>query len=108
MLDTGADRCLFDDRLALALGVNPYEAGSTQRTTGIDGTEHVAVMPVELVFPDLDGASWTIMAQFMRLPDDVGGVLGHAGFLGRMRASFVRGEFFELSEIKPSEVARRL
>ena len=100
LVDTGADRCMFDDRLALSLGINVYEAGMPSTATGIGGEESIVVFPVEIGFPDLDGRSWEIHAQFKRLPDDLNGVLGHAGFLGRMRAEFSFGRELRLCDIR--------
>lgn len=102
VLDTGSDRCMFDHELALLVGLNVYQAGSTSRATGIGGSEEIALFPIEVRFPDLGDASWQIMAQFKKLPDGINGVLGHAGFLGRMTATFHRAESFELSNIKRS------
>ncbi len=102
VLDTGADRCIFDHELALLVGLNVYQAGSTSTATGIGGTEEISLYPIEVRFPDLDHASWQITAQFKTLPDGINGVLGHAGFLGRLTATFNRAETFELSNVKRS------
>jgi len=100
LLDTGSDGCMFDDRLALLVGVNVYLAGSAGSATGIGGAEAIAVFPIEIEFPSLDGLSWSVFAQFKRLPDGLNGVLGHAGFLGRLTACFSRAETFTLSDMK--------
>jgi hypothetical protein len=100
VLDTGADRCMFDHRLALLVGVNVYQAGASNSATGIGGREEISVFPIEVEFPDLNNVSWEIFAQFKTLPDGINGILGHAGFLGRMKAAFSYGKEFELSEIK--------
>ena len=91
---------MFDHELPLLLGLNAYQAGAASTATGIGGREEIALFPIEVMFPDLDGASWRITAQFKRLPENLNGVLGHAGFLGSMRATFSHGRTFELSEIK--------
>jgi hypothetical protein len=100
LLDTGADRCMFDHQLALLAGVNVYEAGASSSATGIGGLEKIAVFPIHVAFPNLDDASWEIHAQFKALPDGIDAILGHAGFLGRMTATFVEGKEFELSDIR--------
>lgn len=93
---------MFDHQLALLVGLNVYQAGSSSTATGIGGTEEVALFPIEVRFPDLDDASWEITTQFKALPDGFNGVLGHAGFLGRMTATFDRAKTFELSNFKRS------
>ena len=62
--------------------------------------EEIAVFPIHVAFPNLDDASWEIHAQFKALPDGIDAILGHAGFLGRMTATFVEGKEFELSDIR--------
>ena len=99
-LDTGSDRCMFDHELPMWLGLNVYEDGALSTATGIGGPESIALFPIEIVFPDLDGMTWEITAEFKSLPGDMNGVPGHAGFLGRMRACFHRGETFEISDVK--------
>ena len=99
-LDTGSDLCMFDHELPMLLGLNVYEGGALSTATGIGGSEPIALFPIQIVFPDLAGRSWELTAQFKSLPGRMNGVLGHSGFLGRMRASFYRGETFELSDIK--------
>ena len=99
-LDTGSDRCMFDHELPMWLGLNVYRDGALATATGIGGAEPIALFPIEVVFPDLGGLSWELTAQFKSLPGSMNGVLGHAGFLGRMRASFYRGDTFELSDIQ--------
>lgn len=91
---------MFDHTLALLVGLNVYQAGVTATASGIGGPEEIAIFPIEVVFPDLDNAYWEIMAQFKTLPNGLNGILGHAGFLGRMRATFSFGREFELSAIK--------
>ncbi len=91
---------MFDHELPLLLGLNAYESGSTATVVGIGGPEEIALFPIELRFPDLDDAAWTVTAQFAKLPSGLNGLLGHAGFLGRMRACFDRAGSFELSEIR--------
>ena len=91
---------MFDDRLALALGINVYEAGVLAMATGIGGTEQIVVLPIEVAFPGLGGRAWEIHAQFKRLPDGLNGVLGHAGFLGRMTARFAYGRELTLSGLR--------
>ncbi|GEM_PF-5382269 len=93
---------MFDHEIALSIGMNPYQDGMIAEATEIGGTEQIAVAPVELAFPTLDGRSWRIEAQFKRLPEGSPAILGHAGFLGRMTATFIRGQVFELGGIKGS------
>ena len=100
IVDTGSDLCMFDDQLLLLIGLNAYQIGSQSTATGIGGIEQVSVFPIEVVFPDLNHASWEIHARFKRMPESVPGVLGHAGFLGRMKASFFYAKTFEPSQIK--------
>lgn len=100
IVDTGSDLCMFDDQLLLLLGLNAYQIGAQSTAIGIGGAEQVAVFPIEVVFPALNNAAWEIHARFKRMPESVPGVLGHAGFLGRMRASFAHAKTFELSEVK--------
>ena len=100
LVDTGSDLCMFDDQLLLLLGLNAYQIGAQSTATGIGGVEQVSVFPIEVVFPALNNAAWEIHARFKRMPESVPGVLGHAGFLGRMKASFSHAKTFELSEIK--------
>ncbi|MBK7952274.1 MAG: hypothetical protein IPK00_26865 [Deltaproteobacteria bacterium] len=91
---------MFDDQLLLLLGLNAYQIGARSTATGIGGVEQVSVFPIEVVFPALDDAKWQIHARFKRMPESVPGVLGHAGFLGRMKASFAHGTTFVLSELR--------
>lgn len=100
IIDTGSDRCMFDHELALSIGMNPYQDGQEAEAVGIGGAERIAVAPIELVIPAFEGQSWRIFAQFKRLPEGAPAILGHAGFLGRTRATFTRGREFELAEIK--------
>lgn len=100
VVDTGSDGCMFDHSLALLVGLNVYQSGVIATANGIRGPEEIAIYPIEVVFPDLDDASWEIMAQFKALPHGLNGILGHAGFLGRMRATFSFGREFELWAIK--------
>jgi hypothetical protein len=67
---------MFDPSLALLVGLNVDQAGAIATASG--GPEEIAIIPIEIVFPDL----------------------GHAGFLGRMRATFSFGWEFESSEIE--------
>lgn len=60
----------------------------------------MSVFPIEVVLPVLNSAVWEIHSRFKLMPESVPGVLGHAGFLGRMKASFSHSKTFELSEIK--------
>ncbi len=39
VVDTGADRCMFDDQLLLAIGINVYQAGVRSKATGIGGPD---------------------------------------------------------------------
>lgn len=87
VVDTGADRCMFDDQLALLVGINVSRDGASSRVVGIGGSEEAAVFPIDVVFPDLDNAAWEIQAQSKRLPDGFSGMLGHGGFLGRRSAA---------------------
>lgn len=80
--------------------MNPFLDGMEGETTGIGGTEPIAIAPIEIVVPALRGSSWLIFAQFKRLPVGAPAILGHAGFLGRMHATFERGREFELSNVK--------
>ncbi len=100
LVDTGSDLCMFDDQLLLLIGLNAYQMGTASTATGIGGIEQVSVLPVEVIFPDLQNASWQIHARFKRMPETVPGVLGHAGFLGRMKSTFSHARTFELSEIR--------
>lgn len=76
VVDTGSDACMSDHSLALLIGLNVHQAGAIAIATG--GPEAIASFPIEIVFPDL----------------------GHAGFLGRMRATFSFEREFESSEIE--------
>jgi hypothetical protein len=64
--------------MALLIGLNVHQAGAIATASGIGGPEEIASFPIEIVFPDL----------------------GHAGFLGRMRATFSFEREFESSEIE--------
>ena len=91
---------MFDHELALSIGMNPYQDGQQAEAVGIGGIEQIAVAPIELVIPAFESRSWQIFAQFKRLPEGTPAILGHAGFLGRMRATFTQGREFELADIK--------
>ena len=91
---------MFDHELALTIGMNPYVEGVEGEALGIGGVERIAVAPIEIIVPALGSISWTIFAQFKRLPSSAPAILGHAGFLGRMHAAFESGREFVLSNVK--------
>jgi len=95
VLDTGSDRCMFDEQLARDyLAFNPATDGIIDSATGISGSDPVAVFPVEIFIPDLS-RSFQVHAQFKRLPFP--GVLGFEGVLDQYTVTFHRGQYFEIS-----------
>ena len=97
LVDTGADRCMFDVNLAEHIGVNPYMDGIEESATGIGGSEPVCIMPMTICLPQLECEYEEVMVQFKILPPGVAGMLGHEGF-DKMRISFSRGEYFDILE----------
>jgi hypothetical protein len=83
LVDSGAADCIFDSRLAEAIGIDLTECRTAQRL-GIGGTEDVWTAPVVLYVGE---HSLNITASFIpNLP--VAGLLGRVGFFEHFKITF--------------------
>ncbi len=97
LVDTGADACFVDHRIAYEVGINPIDGGAMGTVVGISSEQPTARYPVDLLFPSL-GLSLRVDVLFsiLNMPG-LNGLLGHVGFLDQFRCvSFFPGESFEL------------
>lgn len=97
IVDTGADACFIDHRLAYSIGVNPVHGGAMGTVRGIAEERPTARFPVDLHLPIFDLTFRVdVFFSFLESPG-MNGLLGHTGFLDRFRrVSFYPGEAFEL------------
>lgn len=97
LVDTGADACFVDHRIAYSIGINPVDGGAMGTVLGIASKQPTARYPVDLHVSAI-GLSMRVDV-FFSILDMPGsnGLLGHFGFLDRFRCvSFNPGEAFEL------------
>jgi hypothetical protein len=97
IVDTGADACFIDHRLAYSIGINPVDGGAIGSVRGLSEESPTARYPVDLYLSEFD-LSFRIDAFFSFLESPgMNGLLGHAGFLDRFRrVSFYPGVAFEM------------
>ena len=97
LVDTGADACFVDHRIAYSVGINPIDGGAMGTVLGVSSEQPTARYPVDLQIPSL-GLSMRVDVYFsiLNMPG-LNGLLGHEGFLNRFRrVSFYPGQTFEL------------
>ncbi len=97
LVDTGADACFVDHRIAYEVGINPVDGGAMGTVVGISSEQPTALYPVDLLVPQLDlSLRVDVLFSILNMPG-LNGLLGHLGFLDRFRrVSFYPGEAFEL------------
>jgi len=97
IVDTGADACYLDHRLAYSIGINPVDGGAIGMVRGLSGMQPAARFPVDVFIPDFGlGFRTDVNFSLMEHPG-MNGLLGHVGFLERFRrVTFFPGRAFEL------------
>lgn len=97
IVDTGADRCFVDHRLAYTIGINPVDGGALGTVVGIASEQPTAIFPVDLHVPAFAfSLRIDVCFSILNMPG-MNGLLGHDGFLNRFRrVTFRPGDSFEL------------
>ena len=98
LVDTGADACFIDHRLAYSIGLNPVEGGRVGSVQGIGDALPTAEFPIDLILTSFD---FTLRIRALFSPMESSGwngLLGHRDFLERFEcASFYPGVRFDLA-----------
>ncbi|MBK7952062.1 MAG: hypothetical protein IPK00_25760 [Deltaproteobacteria bacterium] len=97
VVDTGADQCFVDHRLAYTIGINPVDGGVMGTVVGVGSEQPTARYPVDLFIPAFGLSLQTdVCFSILNMPA-MNGLLGHEGFLNRFRrVTFRPGDSFEL------------
>lgn len=95
LLDTGSDYCIFDALLAQQLlGINVASAGRLTKLFGLEREVDAYVLPIAVHVRELKRTFEIPEAYFCTL-GNLGGILGHHGFLDCVSVHFQRGKSFE-------------
>jgi len=85
LVDSGADRCVFDSQIAEAMGLK-LETGKKELIQGITGKAEVCyILPITL---EVGGHRLSIKAAFMRNISWQYGIAGQNGFFSQFIVSF--------------------
>lgn len=107
IVDTGADACFIDHRLAYSIGINPVDGGAIGSVWGLSEESPTARYPVDLYLSEFD-LSFRVDVFFAILESPgMNGLLGHEGFLDRFRrVSFIPGRILRAGAALNSSRAR--
>ncbi len=98
LLDTGSDNCIFDALLAQQLlGINVASVGRPTKLFGLEREVDAFVLPISLHIRELKRTFEIPEAHFCSL-GNLGGILGHHGFLDQVTVRFRRGKSFEFED----------